>query len=130
MTDFNFCKVDERLGIVLGWALVSKIDGQDYYDAQGDHVPEDSLTEAAAEFMKSSRAMGVMHDGKRQGDVLFCFPLTEDTKKAFGLTSNMTGLMIGVKPDDPAVLKKYMSGELRGFSIGGSRVVDEVENAA
>jgi hypothetical protein len=33
-------KVDESLGLVLGWAIVCKKDGCDYFDLQEDHIPE------------------------------------------------------------------------------------------
>ena len=40
-------KVDEELGLVMGFAIICKIDGEPYFDTQGDHIPEDSMLKAA-----------------------------------------------------------------------------------
>ena len=129
--DFNmkteFCKVDDSLGIVLGWAIVCKQDGQEYYDLHGDHIPEDAMLEASVDFMENSRVAKDMHrqDGELPGSVVFAFPMTEDIAKAFNIETNKTGLMIAMKPDSPEILEKFRSGEYTGFSIGGKRVEDE-----
>src|SRR5262245_20668967 len=103
-------KVDESLGIVFGWAIVSTEDGQPYYDLQGDHIPEDAMTKAAADFMQNGRVAREMHSGGRAGTVLFAFPLGADTAKAFGIQTRRTGLMIGVRPD-AEMMAKFRSGE-------------------
>jgi hypothetical protein len=56
---------------------------------------------------------------------VFAFPMTTDIAKAFGVETKTTGLMIGLKPDNNAMLAKFKSGELTGFSIGGFRIEDE-----
>jgi hypothetical protein len=114
------CKVDRGLGLVFGWAIVCKIDGVDYFDRQGDHIPEHSMLEAATEFMLSERTAKVMHEGGTQGKVAFAWPMTAEVAKAFGVETGKTGLMIAVKAE-PTMLAKFDSGELKGFSIGGSR---------
>lgn len=78
------------------------------------------MLKASADFMVSSRSMKVMHGGGEAGQVVFAFPMTSDIADAFGVTTDRTGLMIAVRPDDPSVLEKYVSGEYTGFSIGGS----------
>lgn len=118
-------KVDDALGIVLGWAIVCKQDGEDYYDLQDDHIPEDSMLKAAAEFMAGARMAKEMHVGDGVGTVVFAFPLTTDIAKAFGLETKTTGLMVAIKPNDPAMLAKFRDGTLTGFSIGGLRLQDE-----
>lgn len=117
-------KVDASLGLVFGWAIVCKVDGKDYFDLQGDHIPEESMLEAAADFMANSRVAKEMHAGDEQGTVMFAFPLTTEVAKAFGITTSKTGLIIGMKPNS-TMLAKFVSGELKGFSIGGSRIADE-----
>lgn len=117
-------KVDASLGLVFGWAIVCKVDGEDYFDLQGDNIPEESMLEAAADFMANSRVAKEMHAGDEQGTVVFAFPLTTDVAKAFGITTKKTGLLIGMKPNS-TMLQKFVSGELKGFSIGGSRITDE-----
>lgn len=127
--DFNYntsiIKVDDTLGLVLGWAIISKQDGQDYYDVQGDHIPEDAMLKAAADFMQGARVVGDMHEKEEGGQVVFAFPMTEEVAKAFGITTKNTGLMIGIKPQDQKTLAKYKDGTYTGFSIGGQRVTDD-----
>ncbi len=129
MTSFQInsqvAKVDEALGVVFGWAIISKQDGEDYFDLQGDHIPEEAMLVAATDFMKNSREAKDMHRGEEVGSVLFAFPLTEDIAKSLSIETKTTGLLIGMKPNAD-VLEKFKSGEYTGFSIGGSRIKDEV----
>ena len=118
------CKVDEALGLVFGFAIVSKVDGEDYFDSQGDNIPEDSMLKAATDFMLNSRVAKDMHDGDQIGSVVFAFPMTTDVAKALDIQTNKTGLLIGMKPSAD-ILAKYKSGEYSGFSIGGMRGDDE-----
>lgn len=119
-------KVDSDLGLVFGWAIICKEDdGSEYYDAHGDHIPEDAMLEAAADFMANSRMAKEMHDGESRGEYVFCWPMTGEIAKAMGFETKKTGLMVGLKPDR-AMLAKFKSGELKAFSIGGNRIVDEV----
>jgi hypothetical protein len=119
-------KVDESLGLVLGWAIICKKDGCDYFDLQEDCIPEASMLSAAVDFMQNSRVAKEMHAGEAAGSVVFAFPLTEDIAKAFGIDTKTTGLMIAMKPDSDAMLAKFRNGELTGFSIGGHRIHDEI----
>lgn len=118
-------KVDAELGLVFGFAIVCKQDGEPYFDLQDDHIPEDSMLKAATNFMEHSRAAKEMHAGDRVGDIVFAFPLTTDIAKSLQIETKMTGLLIAMKPSDPEVLRKFKDGELTGFSIGGRRIVDE-----
>ena len=117
-------KVDESLGLVFGWAIICKENGADYWDVQGDHIPEASMLEAAADFAKSAREAREQHDRSDAGQVAFIFPMTEDIAKQFGIETTKTGLMIAMQPDT-AMLAKFKSGELTGFSIGGRRLIDD-----
>lgn len=117
-------KVDESLGLVLGYAIVCKVDGEDYFDVQGDHIPEDAMLAAALDFMQESRVAKEMHAGEQVGQVVFAFPLTTEVAKAFGIRCKKTGLLVAMKPDAD-VLAKFKDGTYTGFSIGGSRVKDE-----
>ena len=125
-------KVDDALGLVLGWAIVSTIEGEPYFDTQGDHIPEDTMLKASADFMANSRVASFMHKSgdekvekvEERGSIVFAFPMTSDIAKAFGVETKKTGLMIAMKPDAD-MLAKFKSGELKGFSIGGKRGIDE-----
>jgi hypothetical protein len=109
------------LGLVFGYGIICKENGQDYYDLQGDHIPESAMLEAAADFMENCRKAKDMHldDGELPGSIIFAFPLTTDIAKAFGIETNKTGLMMAMKPDNDEVLNKFANGEYTGFSIGG-----------
>jgi len=123
-------KVDEELGLVFGWGIVCKINSEPYFDLQGDHIPEDSMLRATADFMEKSRMSGDMHARDesgaaiQDGAVVFSFPLTEQIAKAMGISADRTGWMVAVRPS-PGVLAKYRDGTYTGFSIGGRRLVDE-----
>lgn len=123
-TRVEVAKVDENLGLVFGYAVVSKVDGEPYFDSQGDHIPEDAMLKAAMDFMLRSRVAKEMHQGAQVGEVVFAFPLTSEIAKALGVECRKTGLLIAMRPG-PDVLAKYRDGTYQGFSIGGSRLVDE-----
>jgi len=133
-TSGTLLKVDEALGLVFGIGMVCTKNGEDYYDTQGDHIPEASMLEAASDFMLSSRQTTDMHARGEAGEVVadgamvFCFPLTADVAKAFSLQTDWTGLMVAVKPS-AAVLEKFKDGTYTGFSIGGQRLEEEVVDA-
>ena len=121
----QFFKTDKELGIAFGFAIVSKQDGVDYFDVQGDHIPEESMLKASADFMLNSRVGKTMHTGDQTGDVVFAFPLTTEIAKSLNIVTKQTGLLIGFKPSDPETLDKLNKGEFTGFSIGGNRGEDE-----
>lgn len=114
----TIAKVDAKLGLVFGYAIVCKINGKDYYDLQGDHIPEEAMLDASIEYMAGSRVAKEMHEGADAGQVVFAFPLTADLAKALNIAAPQTGLLVGMKPT-PEVFTKFVSGEYRGFSIGG-----------
>ncbi len=133
-TIVRVAKVDDELGIVFGWAIVSKVDGEDYWDTQEDHIPEESMLRSSARYMAKSRIAGNMHrymgntaeSVEPIGTVVFAFPLTTEIAKMMGIRCRLSGLMIGMKVARPDILAKFKSGEYTGFSIGGYRLVDEV----
>lgn len=122
-------KVDESHGLVLGWAIVCKKDGANYFDLQEDHIPEASMLSAAVDFMQNSRVAKEMHTGESAGAVLFAFPMTDDIATAFGVETKTTGLMIAMKPESADMLAKFKDGTYTGFSIGGARLEDEEVSA-
>lgn len=123
--DVEIAKVDSRLGVVFGYAIVCKVDGEEYFDLQGDHIPEDTMLEATSEFMSGFRVAKDMHRGDAVGQVLFGFPMTTDIAKALDVEIAKSGFIVGMKPDNDEMLEKYESGEYTGFSIGGRRVLQE-----
>lgn len=121
----EFIKFDKELGIALGFAIISKIDGEPYFDIQGDHVPEPALIQAATDFMRHSRVGKTMHQPAQTGDVIFAFPLTNDIAKSLEISTKRTGLLIGFKPTDLDTRDRLSKGEFTGFSIGGRYLINE-----
>ena len=124
--DVLVTKVNKRLGLVFGYAIVCEIDGVPYYDTQGDYIPEHAMLKAATEYMLSDREAKEMHVGGHKGTIVFAFPMMSDVMSAMGIVARKTGLVIGMKPDSAEMLDKFETGEYQGFSIGGSRVTDKV----
>lgn len=63
----------------------------------------------------------------KRGSVPFLFPMTSDIAAALDIQTERTGLLVGALPD-PDILQKYKTGEYTGFSVGGFRIRDEVNN--
>lgn len=116
-------KIDRSLGLVFGFAVVSKVDGKPFFDLQGDHVPEEAILEASTAYAIGKRDAKDEHRTSA-GTVVHTFPLTTDIAKALGIQTSKTGLLIAMKPSED-VFAKFVSGEYTGFSIGGERVEDE-----
>ena len=119
IAELRIAKVDDAARIVYGYAIISEIDGEPYYDSQGDFIPEDVMYKAANDFMAGARNGKIMHQGDAVGQVIHSFPLTNDIAKAFGMDAVKTGWIIGMHIGDVDLLEKFKSGELSGFSIGG-----------
>tara|TARA_R110000737_G_scaffold47134_4_gene67055 strand:+ start:15596 stop:15988 length:393 start_codon:yes stop_codon:yes gene_type:complete len=115
-------KVDESLGLVFGFAIICKVDGEDHFDLQADHVPEGVMLKGSLSFAKGKRMAKEMHKGDSVGDVVFMFPLTTEIAASLDIVTKHTGLLIAMQPDDPEVLRKFAEGEYTGFSIGGTAV--------
>ena len=115
---------DGEHGLVFGFAMVSKVGGQEYYDTQGDHIPEDAMIKASVDFMENGRIAKEMHQGDAEGTVPFAIPITSELRK-FIAETDMTGLLIGMRPSNE-MMAKFKSGEFTGFSIGG-KVLDSAD---
>ncbi len=118
---------DARLGIAIGFLFVSKFRGEDYYDLHGHHIPEAEILPACLWFAENGRGMDVMHDRKKAGSAPFVFPYTTEFAKSVGNDRPIyTGMAFGVKPSDPATLKRIDRGELVAFSLDGIGYETEV----
>jgi hypothetical protein len=109
--------VDHANSLIIGWALVSEIDGEPVFNDHGTHFPADQqLLKAALAFAANGDGMvKLMHDGERAGQIAFIMPVTDEIAKANGFQSRVTGLLVGIRVD-PAMLAKFESGELTGLS--------------
>ncbi len=138
-TFFKVSGVDAGLGLVFGWGIVCREGGQDYYDTQKNHIPEDAMVEATTDFMKNSRMAGEQHVRMNAGTIVHSFPLASEIWKAM-FTDPVTGAMMGNLPDSPpksgwmvacapdkAMLARFQlpptdPQHLSGFSIGGEHI--------
>lgn len=134
MSEINVKIIKTQGRMVYGWGSICKVrdaDGKlvDYVDTDNEVFPEDVTTDAWAEFMVKAASMDVMHDEQTMGRVTFAMPMTEDVAEAFGILDSLqhTGVMVGVRVDDDAVLAKFRSGLYTGFSIGGSANFEDVK---
>lgn len=120
---FEISKVSDELGIIFGYAIVCKENGEDYVDLQDEHVPESAMMKASAKYMAGERRAKLMHDKVAyDGRVIYALPMTTELADALGIQVKKTGLIIGLKPDNPDTLQLAKEGRLTGFSIGGRYV--------
>ena len=124
--DCEVTGVDKQLGIVFGWGMVTDIDGEPYYDLDNQHVTSNSMVKATSKFMEGLRKSNDMHTDSDVGVVMHSFPLSPEIAKSMGVSSRISGWMVGVKPT-PEVLEKFESGEYTGFSIEGSGAFVDIE---
>lgn len=121
-------KVDDELGLVFGYAMVCKIDGEPHFDLQGHHIPEDTMTRVLAKFMQGDVVAKDMHTGEQIGTYVFAFPMTTEIAKSLDIQVKQTGALVAMKPDSADMIAKFKSGERTGFSIGGiNPVFEDVE---
>lgn len=121
-------KVDETLGLVFGWLMISKIREEvggpliDYVDVQGHNITDDGILKAASDFMLNSRMQDDQHNECPSGQAVFAMPMTQEIADAYGFGPvPMTGLMFAAKPS-PESLSKFKVGDFTGFSIGGAHL--------
>lgn len=126
MKKATVCKVDESLGLVFGWGIICTEKGEDHYDLQGDHIPEDVMVKGTSDFMENARVAKDMHKGDQIGAIVHSFPLTADIASAMGISTEKTGWMVAMKPS-AKVLKDFQEGRYTGFSIGGGCAYIEEE---
>lgn len=129
-------KVDAEHGLVIGFAIVCKVDGEDYFDLNVDvdgvhkgkavpeNITEDAMLKGALDFAQSARVGNEMHAGPDTGEYVFLFPLTTEIAASLDIVTKNTGLLVAYKPT-PDVLAKFKDGTYTGFSMEGSRVRHE-----
>ena len=116
-------RIDEGLRLVIGWAVISTIDGEPYVDTDDDWIPDDVVLAATVRYAGGDRKAKVMHAGARVGQVVLLMPLTQEIQKAIGVSGSFSGLAVGMQLDEgtagDAALEAVKAGILKGFSIGG-----------
>jgi hypothetical protein len=142
-------KTDAKLGLVFGFAIVCKVKNADgefepYYDTGSydeeldqvfaDHITEEAMMEAATAFMKSQRVVTEDHERDendvpvKKGQVVHSMTLTEALVTELGMDIDKTGWLIAIEPTTE-MFKRYESGELNQFSIGGGAIREPEKEA-
>ena len=105
--------------IVYGWASVVEKDGEPIVDRQGDVIEIEEIQNAAVEFVKNSRVAKERHKGMQKGEIVESLVFSKEVQDVLGIDLGKQGWFIGVEVNDPEILEKVASGELKAFSIGG-----------
>lgn len=108
--------VNEDLGLVFGWAVVSTIKGKKYFDLDNEHIPLDVIIKAVMKAPGRIEARD-MHGLKKEGDLVFALPVLN--KGDIMSKSGKTGLYIVNHYDNKEIIKQFMRGERTAYSIGG-----------
>ena len=116
--DFSVTDVNDELGLVFGWGMITGLNGEDYYDTDNQHISSDMMLKSTTGFMQSLRISNDSHTESDIGQVIHSFPLSKEIADSMGITSNINGWMVAVNPT-PEIIGKFKSGEYKGFSIEG-----------
>lgn len=119
-------KSDTEKRQVFGWCSLSKVDGVDVVDRQGDYVPIDEMEKSAYHYVVNSRKGSDMH--QRVGDqplhtsdLIESFVVTPEKLEAMGLEPDAVphGWWVGFKVNDEQQWENVKKGDRVHFSIHG-----------
>jgi hypothetical protein len=128
-------KFDQDKRLVFGWCSISKVDGKEVVDLQGDYVPIETTEDSAYQYVIHSRKGGDMHRrvGKRGlttnydqplhvSDLVESFVVTPEKLEALGLAPDAMplGWWVGFKVNDDEQWQLVKDGKRPAFSIHGS----------
>lgn len=132
MHSFTILKADDDLHRVFGWANVAiRADGEQITDYQEDVVDPEDLENAAYNFVLFYRTGGELHENPDVATLIESCVFTKEKQAAMGLAEGTLpeGWWIGFQVDDPDVWEKVKSGEYSMFSIEGTAIREEIEEA-
>lgn len=121
-------KLDEDQNLVFGWLSVVEENGATVVDLQDHVIDVADLEKAAYDFVHESRVAGLMHE-EFAGDMVESMVFSKDKQEALGIDLGKIGWWVGFKVK-PEVFAKVKSGDLAAFSIGGSAVLEDMQEAA
>jgi hypothetical protein len=111
--DVEIAKADEEKRVVYGIVLEPET-----VDLQGDRLSVDTIETAAHDFLVQSRAVGDMHSGLADAEVVESYLAPSDGEMGGQSYSAGTWIMaVKVRSDD--LWEMVKSGDYSGFSIGG-----------
>lgn len=107
------------LGLVVGKAIECTKGGQDVFDLQGDHISVLVSAKSFIDFFANQAVHKVMHKGEQVGELSGWMLICEATKSILGIQCDWEGIAVIMRPD-PIVMKGYIDGTYKGFSVGGT----------
>lgn len=119
-------KVDDEKRQVFGWCSLTKVNGEEVVDRQGDYIPLEEVEKSAYDYVIHSRKGGDMH--KRDGetplhtsDMIESFVVTPEKLEKLGLEPDAMphGWWVGFKVNDDEQWESVKKGERNHFSIHG-----------
>jgi hypothetical protein len=127
-------KFDTDKRLVFGWCSLSKVDGREVVDLQGDYVPIEETENSAYQYVIHSRKGGDMHRRVGKGffddqdaplhvsDLVESFVVTPEKLEALGLAPDAMplGWWVGFKVNDDEQWRLVKEGKRPAFSIHGS----------
>lgn len=125
-------KSDDAQMRIFGVAMTATDEtGTELVDHQNQIVSPEEMAEAAFDWAASGGKSGVYHKPSEPGFVdsaghmIASAPLTAELRTAWGLPPGPATWIVGIQITDPAVWRRYQSGELKELSIRGSAVLQE-----
>lgn len=106
--------------VAYGWASVVEVDGVPVEDRQQDIISEEGLIDAAHSLARNGFGAKVMHDGESVGLVVESAVVTREMQQVLGVDLGFVGWWVGIHYPVLETWARVESGELSGFSIGGS----------
>jgi len=128
-------KFDEDKHQVFGWCSLSKVNGEDVVDRQGDYIPLEEVEKSAYDYVVNSRKGGDMHrrigeEPMHTSDMIESFVVTPEKLSKMGLPENALphGWWTGFSINDEEQWASVKKNERGYFSIHGKgrRVTKEL----
>lgn len=124
--DGEIKKADSDKQQVFGWCSLSKVDGVDVVDRQGDYIPLEEIEKSAYHYVVNSRKGGDMHqrigdEPLHTSDLIESFVVTPEKLEAMGLDSDAVphGWWVGFKVNDENQWENVKKGDRVHFSVHG-----------
>jgi len=133
----DISKMDTDKHQVFGWASVTKVDGKDVLDRQGDYISLEEIEKSAYHYVHHSRKGGNMHarDGEvplHTSDMIESFVVTPEKLSKMGLDEDALphGWWTGFKVNDEDLWQQVKDGKRVGFSIHGKGIRTPMEEGS
>ncbi|MFM5395170.1 hypothetical protein ACEUAB_13600 [Aeromonas veronii] len=109
-------------GLFWGWAQITHdASGAAAFDTDNQALDDEGMVIGAwCEFLASGAPMLEQHSGKQVGAVRFAFPLVPSIAQALGIQTDRYGVIVGCEATDAGTRQRLESGQIRGYSVGGS----------